>query len=68
MAHQCAGRAPAGGAAAMITGYTAGGTVGPLASGTALDLWNVGGLAATLGLLALVALWAARRLEPPREA
>lgn len=66
VAHQFAGRATAGGAAAMITGYTAGGTVGPLASGTALDLAGVGGLAATLGLLALVALVAARRLEQPR--
>jgi MFS family permease len=66
VAHQFEGRATAGGAAAMITGYTAGGTVGPLASGTALDLAGVGGLAATLGLLALAALWAARRLEQPR--
>lgn len=67
VAHQFEGRATAGGAAAMITGYTAGGTVGPLASGTALDIAGVGGLAATLSLLALAALWAARRLEPPRE-
>lgn len=66
VAHQFEGRATAGGAAAMITGYTAGGTVGPLASGTALDFAGVGGLAATLALLALVALWAARRLEQPR--
>ncbi len=66
VAHQFDGRATAGGAAAMITGYTAGGTIGPLASGTALDLAGVAGLAATLGLLALVALWAARRLEQPR--
>ncbi|NKE66567.1 MFS transporter [Ramlibacter sp. RBP-2] len=66
VAHQFDGRATAGGAAAMITGYTAGGTVGPLASGTALDFAGVGGLAATLGLLALVALWAALRLEEPR--
>lgn len=68
VAHQFEGRATAGGAAAMITGYTAGGTVGPLASGTALDVAGVGGLAATLGLLALAALWAARRLEQPRTA
>lgn len=66
VAHQFDGRATAGGAAAMITGYTAGGALGPLASGTALDLAGVGGLAATLGLLALLALWAARRLEQPR--
>lgn len=66
VAHQFEGRATAGGAAAMITGYTAGGTVGPLASGTALELAGVVGLAATLALLALVALWAARRLEQPR--
>lgn len=68
VAHQFAGRATAGGAAAMITGYTAGGTLGPLASGMALDVAGVTGLAATLGLLALGALWAARRIGPPARA
>jgi MFS family permease len=62
VAHTFAGRATAGGAAAMISGYTLGGTVGPLASGAALQLGGVVGLAATLSLLALLALGAARRI------
>lgn len=63
VAHRFAGRATAGGAAAIITGYTLGGTVGPPVSGTALQLGGVVGLAATLSLLALAALWMARRVE-----
>ncbi|HWI82423.1 hypothetical protein, partial [Ramlibacter sp.] len=59
------GRATAGGAAAMVTGYTLGGTLGPLASGGALQLGGVPGLAGTLGMLALAALVAARRLARP---
>ena len=66
VAHEFAGRATAGGAAAMITGYTIGGAVGPLASGSALDWGGVTGLAATLGSLALATLWAAQRIERPR--
>jgi predicted MFS family arabinose efflux permease len=62
VAHEFAGRATAGGAAAMITGYTLGGTVGPLASGSALQWGGVAGLAAVLGSLALAALLAARRV------
>jgi predicted MFS family arabinose efflux permease len=60
VAREFSGRATAGGAAAMITGYTLGGTVGPLASGSALQWGGVGGLAAVLGSLALATLWAAR--------
>ena len=60
VAHVFAGRATAGGAAAMITGYTLGGTVGPLASGTALQWGGVAGLAGALGSLAIATLWAAR--------
>lgn len=63
VAHRFAGRATAGGAAAMITGYTLGGTVGPPASGSALDWFGVPGLAGLLSLLALAALWTAWRVE-----
>lgn len=67
VAHAFAGRATAGGAAAMITGYTLGGTAGPLASGTALQAGGTGGLAVTLSVLAFFAVAAARRVPaPPR--
>ena len=65
VAHVFAGRATAGGAAAMITGYTLGGTVGPLASGTALQWGGVAGLAGALGSLAFATLWAARVIDRP---
>jgi len=61
VAHAFAGRATAGGAAAMITGYTWGGTLGPVASGSALEGGGAAGLAAVLALFALAALTAARR-------
>jgi MFS family permease len=66
VAHEFAGRATAGGAAAMITGYTLGGTLGPLASGSALQWGGVAGLAAVLGSLALATLLAARRVGRAR--
>jgi hypothetical protein len=66
VAHEFAGRATAAGAAAIITGYTFGGTVGPLASGSALDWGGVGGMAAVLCALALATLWAARGIGKPR--
>lgn len=59
VAHVFAGRATAGGAAAMITGYTLGGTVGPLVSGAALQWAGVAGLAAALSAMALATLAAA---------
>ncbi|HXD42703.1 MAG TPA: MFS transporter [Ramlibacter sp.] len=68
VAHEFAGRATAGGAAAMITGYTLGGTVGPLASGSALQWGGAAGLAALLGALALATLLAARRIGRTRAA
>lgn len=61
VAHAFAGRATAGGAAAMITGYTWGGTLGPVASGSALQAGGAPGLALVLALLAVAALIAARR-------
>lgn len=60
VAHAFQGRATAGGAAAMITGYTAGATVGPVASGAALQFGGILGMAALLGLLACATLAAAR--------
>jgi MFS family permease len=66
VAHEFAGRATAAGAAAIITGYTLGGTLGPLASGSALEWGGVGGMAAVLCTLALATLWAARGIGQPR--
>ena len=64
VAHRFAGRSTAGGAAAMITGYTVGGAIAPPVSGTALQFGGVLGLSVMLSLLALAALWSARRIEP----
>lgn len=63
VAHAFDGRATAGGAAAMITGYTWGGTLGPLGSGTVLETAGLAGLAALLLTMALGAFAAARRLS-----
>jgi MFS family permease len=60
VAHEFEGRATAGGAAAMITGYTAGATLGPVASGSALQWGGLAGLAALLAALACGTLVAAR--------
>ena len=61
VAHTFAGRAASGGTAAMITGYTWGGSLGPVASGSALQAGGTPGLAVVLATLALAALAAARR-------
>nr|WP_255520261.1 MFS transporter [Ramlibacter aurantiacus] len=61
VAHAFDGRATAGGAAAMITGYTAGGMAGPLVSGALLQWNGAPGLSFGLALLATAALVAARR-------
>ena len=60
VAHVYAGRATAGGTAAMISGYTAGATLGPVASGAALQWAGVPGLAGLLGAMACATLAAAR--------
>lgn len=65
VAHAFADRTTAGGTAAMITGYTWGGALGPVASGSALQSGGAPGLALLLTLLALAALVAARRAVPP---
>lgn len=64
VAHAFDGRATAGGAAAMITGYTWGGTLGPVASGSALQGGGAIGLALLLALLGLLTLAAARKASP----
>lgn len=63
VAHVFRGASTAGGAAAMITGYTWGGTLGPLASGAALQAGGVAAMAAALSLLALAAGGMALRLR-----
>jgi MFS family permease len=63
VAHAFQGQATAGATAAMITGYTWGGTLGPLASGATLEAGGLPALAALLLLLALGALVAARRMD-----
>jgi MFS family permease len=67
VAHAFAHRTTAGGTAAMITGYTWGGALGPVASGAALQAAGPPGLAVGLTLLALAGLLAARRSQaaPP---
>ncbi len=64
VAHAFQGRATAGGAAAMITGYTAGGAVGPVLSGAALQWQGALGLSLGLSVLAIAALIAARQPVP----
>ena len=61
VAHAFAGRAAAGGTAAMITGYTWGGTLGPVASGSALQAGGAIGLAALLTAFSIATVVAARR-------
>ncbi|TFY99578.1 MFS transporter [Ramlibacter rhizophilus] len=64
VAHAFSGRAVAGGAAAMITGYTLGGTVGPLASGAILAAGGAPALSVLLCAAATLGLLAARRMRP----
>lgn len=63
VAHAFHGHATAGGTAAMITGYTWGGTLGPLASGAMLQAGGLPAMGGLLLLLALGALVAARRAD-----
>jgi MFS family permease len=64
-AHQFNGPDTAGGAAAMILGYTLGGAIGPPVAGTALAVMGMPGLALWLGLVALGVLALARRVIKP---
>jgi hypothetical protein len=64
VAHAFQGRATAGGVAAMITGYTAGGAAGSVLSGAALQWQGAMGLSLGLSALAVAALIAARQPVP----
>lgn len=66
VAHAFDGRATAGGAAAMITGYTMGGMLGPMVSGASLAWGGAPALAVLLCGAAVLALIAARRALPKR--
>lgn len=65
VAHAFSGRATAGGAAAMITGYTVGAMFGPPISGIALEWGGAGGLSVVLTVLAVTTLVAAGRVKMP---
>jgi MFS family permease len=56
-------QAVASGTAAMITGYTLGGAVGPLVSGATLQWWGAWGLSAWLSLLSLLVLLVSRAAQ-----
>ena len=64
VAHDFNAASVAAGTAAMITGYTLGGALGPLVSGAVLQWAGAFGLALWLGLLALVVLGAAASFRP----
>ncbi|NML47374.1 MFS transporter [Ramlibacter sp. G-1-2-2] len=68
VAHAYAGRATAGGAAAVITGYTWGGTLGPLVSGVALQAGGLPAFAGVLTVLAVATLVAAGKAGTVRGA
>jgi MFS family permease len=63
VAHIFSAASAAGGTAAMITGYTCGGALGPLVSGNVLQWGGATGLATWLGLLSCAVLWAALRVK-----
>ena len=64
VAHQFEGQDTAAGSAAMIIGYTLGGSVGPLVSGAALQNFSGPGLAVWLSLLAVLVVFMASRTSP----
>ena len=64
VAHQFEGQDTAAGSAAMIIGYTLGGSVGPLVSGAALQNFSNPGLAVWLSLLAVLVVFMASRTSP----
>jgi MFS family permease len=63
VAHRFADRSAMAGTAAVITGYTLGGVVGPLVSGAVLEVSGVTGQAAWLTALALSVLVLLRRAQ-----
>lgn len=63
VAHQFAASSAIAGTAAMITGYTVGGAVGPSFSGLMIDHFGATGQAAWLSVLAVVVLGLSRRFS-----
>jgi MFS family permease len=63
VAHEFKASDAAAGTAAMISGYTLGGALGPVISGSALQFTGVIGMALWLGSLALAVTWLAQRLQ-----
>lgn len=63
VAHQFAASSAVAGTAAMITGYTVGGAVGPSFSGVMLDFFGATGQATWLSLLAIAVLLLSRRFS-----
>ena len=66
VAHQFKGQDVTAGTAAMITGYTLGGAIGPVASGAALQGFAAPGLAVWLACLSLLVIGVAARWQPPK--
>lgn len=66
VAHQFMGHNTAAGTAAMITGYTLGGAVGPVVGGAALQFGNAPGLAVWLSALSLLVIVLAVRWRAPK--
>jgi MFS family permease len=62
VAHQFEGQDTAAGTAAMIIGYTLGGSVGPVVSGAALQNFSSPGLAVWLSLLAMLVIAMSNRV------
>ena len=66
VAHQFHGQDTAAGTAAMITGYTLGGAIGPLASGASLEFFAAPGLAFWLCAMSLLVLVLAVSFKAPK--
>ncbi len=67
VAHQFAASSAIAGTAAMITGYTVGGALGPSFSGVMLDHFGAYGQAAWLSAVAVAVLWLSRRFSARAE-
>lgn len=65
VAHDFAESSALAGTSAMIAGYTAGGALGPIVSGWALDHLGVGGQGLWLATLAVSLLWMLRGRSGP---
>jgi fucose permease len=63
VAHDFADSSPVAGTAAMITGYTLGGAIGPSISGAVLDATGAVGQAVWLTLMAATVIAVARRFS-----